>query len=96
MATTSRNTSFGGHITEAATYAQDELERLRTVSWGDLTLSNGAHNNSITGSSGIRYDRDWTVVTTGNIIKTVTLTINWTDQTAHSFTITSMISNPNQ
>ena len=32
MATTTRNTSFGGHITEAATFAQDKLEQLRVTS----------------------------------------------------------------
>ena len=95
MATTTRNTSFGGHLTEAATFAQDQLERLRTFSWGDPNLSNGAHNNTITGSSGIPYDRNWTVVTNGNI-KTVTITLNWTDQIAHSFSIISAISNPTQ
>lgn len=99
MATTSRNTSFGGHITEAATFAQDQLEELRVSSYGDANspLSNGAHNNTIRGSSGtgIPYLRNWNVVTSGNI-KTVTITINWTDQAAHSFSITSAISDPNQ
>ncbi len=36
MATTTQNTSFGGHITEAATYAQDQLEQLRVTSWGSI------------------------------------------------------------
>ena len=99
MATTSRNTSFGGHITEAATFAQDQLEQLRVASYGDANspLSNGAHNNTIRGSSGtgIPYNRNWTVVENGNI-KTVTIIINWTDQTAHSFSIISAISDPSK
>ena len=95
MGTTSQNTSFGGHITEAVTYAQDQLERLRVTSWGDASLGNGAHqNNPTVGLSGIAYARTWTVVTNGNC-KTVTITINWTDQTAHSLILTSAISNPN-
>ena len=39
MATTSRNTSFGGHITEAATFAQDQLEQLRVSSMGRRKFS---------------------------------------------------------
>lgn len=95
MSTTAQNTSFGGHITEAATFAQDQLERLRVTTWGDASLNDGAHiNNVAPGLSGIGYDRTWTVVTNGNV-KTVTITINWTDQTAHTLSLISAISNPN-
>ena len=102
MTITSRNTSFGGHITEAATFAQDQLEQLRVASWGaaNSPLRDGAHNNTIRGSAGtgIPYNRNWNVVTNagGNIIKTITITIDWTDQTVQSFSITSAISNPTQ
>ncbi len=94
MSTTAQNTSFGGHITEAATFAQDQLERLRVTSWGDANLTNGTHINNVPpGRSGIAYGRTWTVATNGNV-KTVTITINWTDQTTHSFRLISAISNP--
>jgi hypothetical protein len=45
--------------------------------------------------SGITYGRTLNVVTSGNI-KTVTITVSWTDQTAHSFSLISAIVNPNQ
>jgi prepilin-type N-terminal cleavage/methylation domain-containing protein len=97
MATTSRNTSFGGHITEAATYAQDQLEQLRGASWGGINNNwrdpSGAANR--TAPSGIDYSRTLNVVQSGNI-KTVTITLNWTDQTAHSFSIISVISDPSK
>jgi prepilin-type N-terminal cleavage/methylation domain-containing protein len=93
MATTSRNTSFGGHITEAATYAQDQLEQLRVTSWGSIANNwvdtSGAGTR--TGPSGITYTRTLNVVTSGNI-KTVTITVSWTDQVFHSFTLISAIS----
>jgi prepilin-type N-terminal cleavage/methylation domain-containing protein len=95
MATTTRNTSFGGHITEAATYAQDQLEQLRVTSWGNIA-NNWVDASGLptrTGPSGITYGRTLNVVTSGNI-KTVTITINWTDQTAHSFSLISVIVNP--
>ncbi len=94
MATTSRNTSFGGHVTEAATFAQDRLEEFRTVRpkappTGDIP--EGAGNDQRTGSTGIIYTRTWGVVTNGNL-RTITITISWTDQAAHSFSIISAIS----
>jgi prepilin-type N-terminal cleavage/methylation domain-containing protein len=88
MATTTRNTAFGGHFTEAATFAQDQLEQLRVTSWP--TINNGANN--ATGSSGITYDRNWNVVQNGNL-KTITITIGWTERgVAHSFNFISAIS----
>ena len=96
MATTTRNTSFGGHITEAATYAQDQLEKLRVTSWG--SIANNWVDTSGAGTktypSGITYTRTLNVVTSGNI-KTVTITVSWIDQTAHSFSLISAIVNPN-
>src|SRR4030042_1326809 len=60
MATTTRNTSFGGHITEAATFAQDRLERLR-VTTGDNIITTEPDPISPVGSTGIVYTRSWTV-----------------------------------
>jgi len=98
MATTSRNTSFGGHITEAATYAQDQLEQLRVTSYGSIDNNwvdtSGAGTR--TGPSGITYTRTLTVVSNANdTLKTITITISWTDQAANSFSFISAILNPN-
>ena len=94
MVTTTQNTSSGGHITEAVTYAQDQLERLRVTSWGDASLGIGAHQNNITAASspsGIPYSRTWNVAQNGNI-KTVTITIGWNDRVNHSISLVSAIS----
>jgi len=93
MATTSQNTSFGGHITEAATYAQDQLEQLRITSWGNID-NNWVDATGVPSRtspySGITYSRTLNVVTSGNI-KTVTITISWTDRINHSFSLISAI-----
>jgi prepilin-type N-terminal cleavage/methylation domain-containing protein len=86
MAQTTRNNSFGGHITEAATFAQDKLEELRAVSW--LTIVPGSDKKM--GSNGTDYARTWGVATNGNL-KTITVTINWNDQTSHSIRLLSII-----
>jgi type IV pilus assembly protein PilV len=87
MVRTTRNNSFGGHMTEAATFAQDKLEELRAVSW--VAILPGSDRK--TGNHGIDYARSWNVAINGNL-KTVTMTINWNDQTAHSINLLSVIS----
>jgi len=89
MVTTTRNTSFGGHLTEAATFAQDQLEQFRAMRWQDIPLVPGPDLK--TGSTGINYTRSWNVVQSGNL-KTITVTINWTDQTNHMLTLLSVVS----
>lgn len=86
MAQTTRNNSFGGHITEAATFAQDKLEELRAISW--LTIVPGSDKKM--GSGGTNYDRIWRVAPNGKI-KTITVTINWNDQTNHSISFLSVV-----
>jgi len=88
MVTTTRNTSFGGHLTEAATFAQDKLEQFRAMGWEHITPNS---SDLATGSTGINYSRNWTVVANGSL-KTVTVTINWTDQTNHTLTLLSVVS----
>lgn len=89
MVTTTRNTSFGGHMTEAATFAQDQLEQFRAMRWEDIPVVAGSDVR--TGSTGINYTRNWNAVQTGSL-KTITVTINWTDQTTHSVTLLSVVS----
>jgi type II secretion system protein I len=87
MTTTTRNNSFGGHMTEAATLAQDRLEELRVTPWDNIS----SNNDQIQGATGIVYTRNWNVATNGNL-RTVTITINWNDQTNRSIRILSAIS----
>jgi prepilin-type N-terminal cleavage/methylation domain-containing protein len=92
MITTTRNNSFGGHMTEAATFGQDVFEKLRASPWAGIV--NG--NDTQTGSTGISYARNWTV--TNNPTGTqrwVTITVNWTDPTTntnHSIRLLSVVS----
>jgi len=92
MATTLRNTSFGGHLTEAATFAQDKLEQLRAAPWASILT--GADTR--TGSTGINYSRSWAVAdTAGGDQRWITITINWADPTKstnRSVSLRSMVS----
>ena len=89
MVTTTKNTSFGSHMTEAATFAQDKLEELRAIRWQDIP--EGVANDIKTGSTGINYGRNWSVSRNG-VLKTIIITINWTDTADHSIRLTSVLS----
>jgi prepilin-type N-terminal cleavage/methylation domain-containing protein len=86
MVQTTRNNSFGGRMTEAATFGQDKLEELRAVSW--LTITPGSDIKL--GSNGMDYSRTWGVATNGNL-KTITININWNDKTSHSLRLLSVV-----
>lgn len=96
MVSTTRNNSFGGHMTEAATFAQDRLEILRVTPWANIV--NG--NDTIQGSTGINYNRNWNVSTLPNpapppadLQKTIAITISWNDGINRSIGLLSVISN---
>jgi type IV pilus assembly protein PilV len=82
------NNSFGAHMTEAVTYAQDLLEESRAMRWE--TIPEGTRSDQPTGSTGVLYARTWTTVTSGNT-KTITVTVNWSDKTNRSVTLRSLI-----
>jgi type IV pilus assembly protein PilV len=81
MVTTTRNSSFGGHMTEASTFAQDRLEQLRVSPWAGVASG----NDTIQGSTGITYTRTWTVTpNTNGDQRWVSITLTWTDPTKNS------------
>jgi type IV pilus assembly protein PilV len=92
MTTTTRNNAFGGHLTEAATFAQDKLEEFRVTAW--LNIVDGSDPNPIPGSTGLNYNRDWTVIgpaPPNDTQKTVTVTIRWNDRVDHSISFLTVI-----
>ena len=89
MVTTTKNNASGGHVTEAATFAQDKLEELRAIKWENLLDGNKTDQQG--GSTGINYTRNWNV-TTKDSLKTITINVNWNDRTAHSIKLVSILS----
>jgi prepilin-type N-terminal cleavage/methylation domain-containing protein len=86
MVTTTKNNSLGGHMTEAATLAQDKLEEFRATPFDNILTG----NDQKTGSHGIQYARNWNVATsTDGNLKTITLNIGWSDKYNHSIRIIS-------
>jgi len=91
MASTTRNNASGGHLTEAATLAQDTLERLRVAPLEDIPLT---YNTSTTLNSGITYTWGWVASQPIATLDTITITVNWTDPIRlqpHTITMVSTI-----
>ena len=87
MVQSTKNSSWGGHLTEAATLAQDKLEQFRTVR-PQTDIPEGTNFDTKTPPSGIQYTRTWTVATNGtNTVRTITITVTWTDSIFHTITI---------
>lgn len=89
MVTTTKNNSFGNHMTEAATFAQDKLEELRAIKWENLSDGNYTDQQEV--PTGITYTRNWNVTTNGSL-KTITISVNWNDHTSHSIRLVSVLS----
>jgi type IV pilus modification protein PilV len=81
MVQTTQNNSFGSHMTEASTVAQDALERLRARPYN--SMMGGV--DSITGSTGQAYARNWVLVKNADSTEAdATITVNWSDPTSHT------------
>jgi type IV pilus assembly protein PilV len=96
MIQTTRNNSFGGRITEAATFAQDKLEELRSTPW--VAITSGSDKLSV---NGMDFARNWTIVPNAIVapyteptLNTITISINWNDQTNHTMRVIAAIANP--
>ena len=87
MVTSTHGNSFGGHMTEAVTLAQDKLEELRAIRRNIPEGSNADHPE---GSTGISFTRNWNVVTNGNL-RTITVTVNWKDRLDHTISMQSVL-----
>jgi len=88
MTTTTKNNSWGAHMTEAATFAQDRLEELRATPWTMITTGSDTRH----GATGIVYTRSWEVVpNTTDTLRTVAITLNWNDRVSHSIRLLSVI-----
>jgi len=62
-------------MTEATTIAQSKLEELRAVTWDEIQ----AGQDTVTGSTGISFERTWGI-TTDNNRKMITCLMAWTDK----------------
>ena len=80
---------FSNNVTQATIFAQDKLEYLKNLSYRDSDLSSGQHNEGTI--SGTIFSRQYTIVEdAGNSMKTITVTVQWTDRGNHNLSFSTI------
>jgi len=80
---------FSSHVTQATIFAQDTLEHLRNLSYNDSDLSSGQHNEGTI--PGTVFSRQYHIAEdAGNVMKTITVTVQWTDRGNHSISFSTI------
>ena len=79
-----RSTSNSKETTTATTLMQDKMETLKNSDLASLAPG----NDSVT-LGNVNYIRQWAITTAGNI-RTITVTVNWTNRGSHTVTMTTL------
>lgn len=80
---------FSSSLTQATIFAQDKMEWLKNISYPDADLSTGQHNEGTIPNT--IFSRQYNVVEdAGNNIKTITVTVQWTDKVSHSISLSTI------
>ena len=87
--TSTKGGYFSNNVTQATIIAQDKLEYLKNLSYRDSDLSSGQHNEGTI--SGTIFSRQYTIVEdAGNSMKTITVTVQWTDRGNHNLSFSTI------
>ena len=87
--TSTKGGYFSSNVTQATIFAQDKLEYLKNLSYRDSDLSSGQHNEGIL--SGTIFSRQYNVLEdAGNSMKSITVTVQWTDRGNHSISFSTI------
>ena len=87
--TSTRGGYFSNNVTRATIFAQDKLEYLKNLSYGNSDLSSGQHNEGTI--SDTIFSRQYTIVEdAGNSMKTISVTVQWTDRGNHSISFSTI------
>jgi prepilin-type N-terminal cleavage/methylation domain-containing protein len=87
--TSTKGNHFSSHVTQATIFAQDKLEYLKNLSYRDSDLSGGQHNEGIL--PGTVFSRQYHIAEdAGNSMKTITVTVQWTDRGNHSISFSTI------
>ena len=87
--TSTKGGYFSSHVTQATFLAQDRLENLKNLSYGDPGLAGGQHDEGAL--TGAIFSRKYNIgEDAGNSIKTITVTVQWQDWGEHSISFTTI------
>ena len=90
--TSTRGTSFSNNLMQASYAAQDRLEFLKNTDFGDGLLSYGSHADGTVTSSGVVYNRAYTVAPdpAGSGYKLITFVVTWNDGVDHNVSFSTI------
>ena len=81
--TSIKNCYSSNNVTQATIYAQDKIEYLKNLPYSDSNLSSGEYNEGTI--SGTIFSRRYNIVEdAGNSMRTITVTVQWTDRSSHT------------
>jgi len=87
--TSTRGGYFSNNVTRATIFAQDKLEYLKNLSYRNSDLSSGQHNEGTI--SDTIFSRQYSIVEdAGNSMKTISVTVQWTDRGNHSISFSTI------
>jgi type IV pilus assembly protein PilV len=87
--TSAKGGFFSNNVTRATIFAQDKLEYLKSLPYRGSDLSSGQHSEGTI--SGTIFSRQYTIVEdAGNSMKTITVTVQWTDRGNHSISFSTI------
>lgn len=76
---------FSSSLTQATILAQDKMEELKNLPYANLSSGQDTKNQS-----GTTFLRQFTMLDTTSAIKTITVTVHWTDKVGHSISLTTL------
>jgi type IV pilus assembly protein PilV len=80
---------FSSNMTQASILAQDRMEVLRNLNWGDAGLSVGTHNDGTI--SGTIFARQYAVsIVPGTTMLNITVTVTWRDSSDHTISFSTV------
>ena len=77
-----------GNVTNATVLAQSKLEELKRLSYTDSNLMSGQHSDGA--MSGSIFSMFYDVADITSTMKTVTVTVRWTDVSDHSISLSTI------
>ncbi len=87
--TSTQGTTFSSQLAQATFLAQDKLESLMNLSYGNSGLSSGLHNEGIL--PGTAFSRQYHIAEdAGNSMKTITVSVQWEDRGGHSISFSTI------
>ena len=87
--TATKGSFFSSNVTQANIFAQDKLEYLKNLPYNDSNLSTGQYNEGKISTT--IFSREYDVAEDiGNSMKTITVTVQWTDRGNHSISFSTI------